>query len=86
MTDRKAAMGKEMDKKGCTFILEIKDTQSQSWQGKIKWIEGQKEETFRSVLELISLLDSVIITDTKKEMSHPLKRGEEEIPQICSGI
>ena len=50
-------MGKEMDKKGCTFILEIKDTQSQSWQGKIKWIEGQKEETFRSVHFFIGFSD-----------------------------
>ena len=60
-----------MKKKGYTFTLEVKDTQAHSWQGKIKWIEGQKEECFRSVLELITLLDSVILVDNKTEMGNP---------------
>ena len=53
--------------------MEIKDTQAQSWQGKVQWIEGQKEETFRSVLELITLLDSVVQTEKKTELKNPLK-------------
>lgn len=67
-TKKKAEARKRVKKTGCTFVLEIKDTQSQSWQGKIKWIEGQKEETFRSVLEMITLLDSVVQTDKKTQL------------------
>lgn len=26
-----------------TFILEINDTQDQSWQGSINWVQGQKK-------------------------------------------
>lgn len=43
-----------------TFILEINDTQNQSWQGKVEWVQGQKKETFRSVMELLRLIDSVV--------------------------
>lgn len=43
-----------------TFIIEISDTQSQSWQGKIEWIQGKKKESFRSVMELLRLMDSVV--------------------------
>lgn len=43
-----------------TFILEISDTQNQSWQGKLEWVQGRKKESFRSVLELLRLLDSVV--------------------------
>lgn len=43
-----------------TFILEINDNQNQSWQGQIEWVQGQKSQSFRSVIELLNLLDSVI--------------------------
>lgn len=43
-----------------TFILEISDTQNQSWQGKLEWVQGRKKESLRSVLELLRLLDSVV--------------------------
>lgn len=47
-------------KKKQTFIIEVSDTQSQSWQGSIEWIQGQKKQGFRSVLELLKLMDSVV--------------------------
>ena len=43
-----------------TFILEINDNQNQSWQGQIEWVQGQKRQSFRSVIELLNLMDSVI--------------------------
>lgn len=43
-----------------TFILEINDTQNQSWQGRLEWVQGKKKESFRSVLELLCLLNSVV--------------------------
>ncbi|MDY3918675.1 MAG: hypothetical protein SOZ59_06690 [Candidatus Limivivens sp.] len=45
---------------GHTFIVEIKNTQSQSWQGAVRWVETQKTQAFRSTLELIKLLDSAV--------------------------
>lgn len=43
-----------------TFILEVNDTQHQSWQGTVEWVQGQKKQSFRSVMELLRLLDSVV--------------------------
>lgn len=54
-------------KKG-TFILEIMDTQNQNWQGRVEWVQGQKKETFRSLMELLTLIDSVVGEDEKKSM------------------
>lgn len=43
-----------------TFALKVLFRQNTSWQGSIKWLEGGHEETFRSVLELLFLLDSAV--------------------------
>lgn len=42
-----------------TFIVEIQDTQYDSWQGSIEWGQGQKKQAFRSTMELLRLIDSV---------------------------
>ena len=42
-----------------TFIVEIQDTQHDSWQGSIEWVKGQKKQAFRSTMELLRLIDSV---------------------------
>ena len=44
--------------KTATFAIRIQYRNNASWQGTIKWIEGDAEECFRSVLELFWLLDS----------------------------
>lgn len=52
-----------------TFILEINDTQNQSWQGRVEWIQGQKKESFRSAMELLHLLDSVVSDEERPDFS-----------------
>lgn len=56
-----------MDKKtrkvelcGQTFIIDIKGSHNNTWQGTILWVQRQKKESFRSTLELIKLLDSAV--------------------------
>lgn len=44
-----------------TFIINVMYRQHASWQGRITWMEGQKGYSFRSVLELIKLIDSVVV-------------------------
>ena len=41
-----------------TFSLRILFRQNSSWQGTVTWLEGNLEQCFRSVLELIHLMDS----------------------------
>lgn len=43
-----------------TFELEILFRQNYSWQGRLRWPEGGKEAAFRSVLELITILELLL--------------------------
>ena len=46
--------------KMATFALRILFRQNASWQGTVVWQEGRREQTFRSVLELILLMSSAL--------------------------
>lgn len=53
--------GKEnQEGKLATFSVRILFRQNASWQGSVAWLEGKREESFRSVLELILLMDSAL--------------------------
>lgn len=43
-----------------TFEIKILFRQNASWQGIVTWKEQEKEESFRSVLELLLLIDSAL--------------------------
>ena len=50
--------------KCATFQLRVLFRQNASWQGSVRWVEGQLEESFRSVLELMLLMDGALIQST----------------------
>jgi hypothetical protein len=41
-----------------TFVIRILNTQNATWQGVITHVDKQEEQPFRSLLELIKLIDS----------------------------
>ncbi len=43
-----------------TFAIRILFRQNASWQGAVSWLEGGREESFRSALELALLMDSAL--------------------------
>lgn len=43
-----------------TFVIRLLFRQHTSWQGTVTWLEGGVEQSFRSVLELIFLMDSAL--------------------------
>lgn len=43
-----------------TFKVRVMFRRGASWQGKISWVEGQQEMAFRSALEFIQLMDSIL--------------------------
>ena len=49
--------------KMATFALRILFRQNASWQGSVFWYDGEQEESFRSVLELLMLMDSALSTE-----------------------
>lgn len=43
-----------------TFLVKIIDRQNATWQGSVTWIDEQREQKFRSALELLKLIDGAI--------------------------
>lgn len=43
-----------------TFVVQILNRQNGTWQGMISWTKGRKTQHFRSVLEMIKLIDSTL--------------------------
>lgn len=43
-----------------TFFIKVLFRQNASWQGSVLWKEGRAETSFRSVLELVHLMDSAV--------------------------
>ena len=55
-----AAENKRSQGRLATFAIKVLFRQHTSWQGAVTWLDAQSEQTFRSVLELILLLDSAL--------------------------
>lgn len=55
-----ATSANEVKGRLATFSLRIMFRQNSSWQGSLSWMEGNREESFRSVLELLLLIDNAI--------------------------
>lgn len=43
-----------------TFSVRVIFRQNASWQGSVLWLEGRREESFRSALELVLLMNSAL--------------------------
>lgn len=59
-SDFRAALSSRRGSELATFRIRILFRQNASWQGSVSWIEGNQEEYFRSVLELIVLMDDAL--------------------------
>ncbi len=46
-----------------SFVITVKSQENHTWQGTVSWVEGKKQENFRSALELLKLLDSAMSDD-----------------------
>ncbi|MBE5856040.1 MAG: hypothetical protein E7296_00525 [Lachnospiraceae bacterium] len=45
---------------GSSFVLEVKSCENSTWQGTLTWVEGNKKEHFRSVIEMLRLIRSTM--------------------------
>jgi len=46
-----------------TFVVRVLFRQNATWQGTVSWVEGNKTQSFRSMLELIHLLEDALGTE-----------------------
>ena len=62
-----------------TFVVRILNTQNATWQGTVSWSEQKATRHFRSMLELISLMNDALIEDENlAKWSQDEKYGEDE--------
>ena len=54
-------------KKKKVFVLEIVNDQKYTWQGQLRWVDGQQKQSFRSVMELLGLIRSAMDDDDMQE-------------------
>ena len=50
-----------------TFIVRVQHRQNSSWQGRITWMEEDKTIQFRSVWEMIKLIESAVDMVSEQE-------------------
>jgi hypothetical protein len=50
-----------------TFIVRVQHRQNSSWQGRITWMEQDKTISFRSVWEMVKLIESAVNTVSPSE-------------------
>ena len=43
-----------------TFVVKVEYCQNETWQGKVVWAEENRTERFRSMLELVKLMDEAM--------------------------
>ena len=49
----------------CTFEVRVRFMQNSTWQGEIHWLEANQMQNFRSVLEMIKLMDEALTDETE---------------------
>lgn len=47
---------------GGSFMIQILNAQNAEWQGTVTWMDGKESRQFRSMLELLSLIESAMNT------------------------
>ncbi len=50
----------------CSLSVRIFYCQNSTWQGELHWLEGEKSIRFRSLLELINLIQEAVETSQNK--------------------
>lgn len=48
------------DKKKATFLVHVTQCENAGWQGQVTWLDENVTRNFRSVLELMKLMDGVL--------------------------
>ena len=48
------------NKKEATFVVHINNTENDTWQGQITWADRDEKLSFRSAMELMSIIDAAL--------------------------
>jgi hypothetical protein len=51
----------------CTFEIAVRFRQNATWQGQIVWVEKNLKQNFRSVLEMLRLMDEALLEEVDEK-------------------
>ena len=61
-----------------TFIVRVQHRQNNTWQGRITWADRNKTMNFRSIWEMIHLMEDALYEDIPKEEMPQMRSWKEE--------
>ena len=61
-----------------TFIVRVQHRQNNTWQGRITWADRNKTLTFRSIWEMVHLMENAIYEDAPPSEIPEIQSWEEE--------
>ena len=61
-----------------TFIVRVQHRQNNTWQGRITWADKNKTLNFRSIWEMVHLMENAIYEDASPEEIPEVQSWEEE--------
>ena len=68
---------------GTNFLIRIQFRQNSTWQGTIQWLEENKTLPFRSVLEMLHLMEEAVenhaVQDRQRQLRTWIIRKDEEM-------
>ncbi len=70
MTVPPSETGKYQNIGGSEFLVRVIFRQNTSWQGEVHWLDAGKKQSFRSLLELIELLQEAMDEAGKPKAEH----------------
>ena len=48
------------EKKEGTFVVHVNNVENDTWQGQVTWADRDEKISFRSAIELMSIIDSAL--------------------------
>ena len=64
----------DRQKKAETFIVKVMNQQNATWQGSVTWVDEQREQYFRSALELLKLIDGALEKKNNQDSDNDKRR------------
>lgn len=56
----------EMNMGNQIFVIHILDQENMTWQGQISWLNKEETKSFRSMLEMIKMMDAALAEEKKE--------------------
>lgn len=67
-----------MKKNSQIFVIHILEQENATWQGQISWLNEKETKNFRSMLEMVRMMDAALSKGEKGEAAAENRKGRKE--------